>query len=225
MNRILLIDDEPQIRAFLRIALAAEGYEVVEAASGQQGLVAAACHPPALVILDLGLPDMDGAQVLARLREWSDCPVLILTARDQEQEVVRLLDNGANDYVTKPFGVPALLARLRALLRLRGTVAEPQLSLGPLQFDFAAREVRLHEQTLTLGPKEYSVLSYLARHHGKVVSQRQLLEEIWGPLHADDSHYLRIIIGQLRKKLGDDASAPTLIETLPGVGYRLLAGP
>jgi len=221
---VLVIDDEPQIRKFLRISLAAQGYQVSEAATGTEGLAQAALSQPDLVILDLGLPDRDGQEVLVDLREWSAVPVLVLSVRADEREKVRALDAGANDYVTKPFGIQEFLARSRALLRQTPTTATQQvaaLEVGDLKMDFAYRRVVLGGSEVALTRKEYAVLAALAHHPGRVVTQRQLLIDIWGPTHAQDSHYLRIVIGHLRQKLADDPLAPRYIVTEPGVGYRL----
>lgn len=221
---VLVIDDEPQIRKFLRISLAAQGYQVSEAATGTEGLAQAALSQPDLVILDLGLPDRDGQEVLVDLREWSAVPVLVLSVRADEREKVRALDAGANDYVTKPFGIQEFLARSRALLRQTPTTATQQvaaLEVGDLRVDFAYRRVTLAASEIALTRKEYAVLAALAHYPGRVVTQRQLLIDIWGPTHAQDSHYLRIVIGHLRQKLADDPVAPRYIVTEPGVGYRL----
>ncbi|APQ10539.1 DNA-binding response regulator [Pseudomonas oryzihabitans] len=221
---VLVVDDEPQIRKFLRISLAAQGYEVSEAATGTDGLAQAALGQPDLVILDLGLPDRDGQEVLAELREWSAVPVLVLSVRADEREKVRALDAGANDYVTKPFGIQEFLARVRALLRQtpgNATAQVAALEVGELRVDFAYRRVTLADNEIALTRKEYAVLAALAQHPGRVVTQRQLLIDIWGPTHAQDSHYLRIVIGHLRQKLADDPVAPRFIVTEAGVGYRL----
>lgn len=223
---VLVIDDEPQIRKFLRISLAAQGYQVSEAATGTEGLAQAALGQPDLVILDLGLPDRDGQEVLVELREWSAVPVLVLSVRADEREKVRALDAGANDYVTKPFGIQEFLARSRALLRQTSATASQQvaaLEVGDLKVDFAYRRVTLGGSEVALTRKEYAVLAALAQHPGRVVTQRQLLIDIWGPTHAQDSHYLRIVIGHLRQKFADDPVAPRYIVTEPGVGYRLRA--
>ncbi len=221
---ILVIDDEAQIRKFLRISLLAQGFRVLEAGTGGQGLESAALHKPDLVVLDLGLPDLDGQQVLRELREWSGVPVLVLSVRSSEGEKVLALDGGANDYVTKPFGIQEFLARVRVLLRQGGSAEQPEASVssGPLTVDFAYRRVLLDGQEVALTRKEYAVLALLAGHLGRVVTQQQLLKDIWGPTHTEDSHYLRVVVGHLRQKLGDDPTAPRLIVTEPGVGYRLL---
>lgn len=220
---ILVIDDEPQIRKFLRISLSAQGYRVLEAANGQEGLAQAALGQPDLLVLDLGLPDMDGQQVLRELREWSGMPVLVLSVRASEGEKVLALDGGANDYVTKPFGIQEFLARVRVLLRQAGSgeQAPAQVSSGALLVDFAFRRVTLDGAEVSLTPREYAVLALLARHLGRVVTQQQLLRDIWGPSHVGDSHYLRVVVGHLRQKLGDDPAAPRYLLTEAGVGYRL----
>ena len=223
--RILVIDDEPQIRRFLDISLRAQGYRVETAADGGAGLAALATHGADLVILDLGLPDRDGHEVLADLRQWSGVPVILLTVRAGEAEKVRALDAGANDYVTKPFGVQELMARVRALLRARAAPADasPVFDDGTLQVDLARREVKLRGEVLVLTRKEYALLALLVGHAGRVVTQPQILREVWGPTHEHDTHYLRILVGKLRQKLGDDASAPRWIATEPGVGLRFLS--
>jgi two-component system, OmpR family, KDP operon response regulator KdpE len=222
--RILVIDDEAQIRRFLDIGLRAEGYEVLLAANAAEGLALAATQSPDLVILDIGLPDREGHDVLAELRQWSQVPVLMLSVRDAESEKVRALDHGANDYVTKPFGIQELMARLRALLRNRPGEPElpPRYDDGHLAVDMARREVRLDGALLSLTRKEYAVLALLLHHAGRVVTQQQLLREVWGPTHTSDSQYLRIVIGKLRQKLGDDAANPRWLKTEPGVGHRFI---
>lgn len=222
-STLLVIDDEPQIRKFLRISLASQGYKVIEAGTGAEGLSQAALMRPDLVVLDLGLPDMDGQQVLEELRQWSTVPVLVLSVRASEAQKVQALDNGANDYVTKPFGIQEFLARVRALLRQAsgGDTHEAVLQIGPLQIDLALRRVDLHGANVALTRKEYAVLAQLARHPGRVITQQQLLKDIWGASHVEDSHYLRIVVGHLRQKLDDDPAAPRFIITEPGVGYRL----
>ncbi|WP_339807002.1 response regulator transcription factor [uncultured Marinobacter sp.] len=231
---ILIIDDEPQIRHFLRISLKTEGYELLEADNGETGLGLCARHSPDLVILDLGLPDMDGADVLAALREWSSAPVIILSVRDRELEKVKALDLGANDYVTKPFGVDELLARVRTQLRNqernRGSVTAAAVIFddGVLHIDLAMRKITVNGEPVRLTPKEFAVLKVLMLASGKIVTQSQLLKDIWGPTHTGDTHYLRILIGRLRQKLGDDPTEQNYIQTEPGVGYRFLesaAGP
>ncbi|TDF84789.1 response regulator [Pseudomonas sp. H9] len=221
---LLVIDDEPQIRKFLRISLSSQGYKVLEAATGAEGLTQAALAKPDLVVLDLGLPDMDGQQVLRELREWSPVPVLVLSVRASETQKVEALDNGANDYVTKPFGIQEFLARVRALLRQvpQATATEVAPSFGPLTVDLAFRKVTLDGVEVALTRKEYALLAQLATHPGRVITQQQLLKDIWGPTHVDDTHYLRIVVAHVRQKLGDDPTAPRFIVTEPGVGYRLV---
>ncbi|HVQ34081.1 MAG TPA: response regulator transcription factor [Lysobacter sp.] len=222
--RILVIDDEPQIRRFLDIGLRAQGYRVVLADAARPGLEALAMQGADLVVLDLGLPDRDGQAVLADLRTWSNVPVIVLTARDDEAEKVAALDAGANDYVTKPFGVQELMARIRALLRARALPDEgaPVFDDGRLRVDLVRREVRVDGVPVVLSRKEYDLLALLVRHAGRVLTQPQLLREVWGPTHQQDTHYLRILVAKLRQKLGDDAAAPRWISTEPGVGLRFL---
>jgi two-component system KDP operon response regulator KdpE len=226
--RVLVVDDEAQIRRFLDIGLRAEGYQVLLAATAAEGLALAAAHAPDLVILDLGLPDREGHEVLGELRQWSSVPVLMLSVRDAEAEKVKALDHGANDYVTKPFGIQELMARLRVLLRSRAAPvdadAPPRFDDGHLVVDLARREVVLDGAPVPLTRKEYAVLALLLRHAGRVVTQQQLLREVWGATHVQDTHYLRIVLGRLRQKLGDDPAAPTWLKTEPGVGYRFLPG-
>lgn len=220
---ILVIDDELQIRKFLRISLAAQGYTVLEAATGAEALAQIALAQPDLAVLDLGLPDMDGKEVLAKLRQSSQIPVLVLSVRAGEGEKVQVLDGGANDYVNKPFSIEEFLARIRVLLRQAGEAQPPSLvRSGSLCVDLAARRVTLDETEISLTRKEYAVLAMLAQHSGRVVPQRLLLKDIWGPTHVDDSHYLRVVVGHLRQKLGDNPAAPRFIVTEAGVGYRLL---
>ncbi|MCF7532661.1 response regulator [Pseudomonas petrae] len=221
---ILVIDDEPQIRKFLRISLASQGYKVLEAGTGSDGLTQAALNKPDLLVLDLGLPDMDGQDVLSQFREWSTVPVLVLSVRASEGEKVRALDAGANDYVTKPFGIQEFLARIRSLLRQapESSQVESAVVIGPLNIDLAYRRVALGDVEVALTRKEYAVLAQLARHPGRVITQQQLLKDIWGPTHVEDTHYLRIVVGHLRQKLGDDPAAPQYIVTEAGVGYRLV---
>lgn len=222
--RILIIDDEPQIRKFLEISLRAQGYVVHQAENGETGLAALATQGADLVILDLGLPDRDGHSVLRELRQWSAVPVIMLTVRAGEAEKVAALDAGANDYVTKPFGVQELMARIRALLRASATGPEqdsPVYTLDALRIDLARREVFVDGQLVALTRKEFAMLAMLARNAGRVVTQPQLLRELWGPTHEEDTHYLRILVAKLRQKLGDDAAAPRWIVTEPGVGLKL----
>ncbi|WP_225589266.1 response regulator transcription factor [Pseudoxanthomonas sp. PXM01] len=223
--RILVIDDEPQIRRFLDISLRAQGYVVAMAEGGRAGLAELAAHGADLVVLDIGLPDMEGHDVLRELRQWSQVPVIMLTVRDGEMEKVAALDGGANDYVTKPFGVQELMARIRGLLRTRAAAsgdAMPLFDDGHLHVDLGRREVTLDGEAVALSRKEFALLALLLQHPGRVVTQPQLLRELWGPNHQDDTHYLRILVGKLRQKLHDDATAPRYIATEPGVGLRFV---
>lgn len=221
--RILVIDDEAQIQRLLRVALTSHGYEVAEAASGQQGLGEAAVYRPDLVILDLGLPDMDGLEVVRRLREWSKVPVIILSAKEQENDKIVALDAGADDYLTKPFGMGELLARMRAAIRhAAGAGNEPVLTFDDLIIDLARRKVIVGGHEVKLTPTEYDLMKNLAIHAGKVLTHRQLLRAVWGVAYENDTHYLRVFIGQLRRKIEADPSRPRHIITEPGVGYRLL---
>ena len=223
-RRVLVIDDEPQIRRLLRVTLEANGYEVFDAVTGQAGIVSAAQDRPDLILLDLGLPDLDGVTVLRRIREWSRVPVIVLSVRDREDDKIAALDAGADDFVTKPFGSGELLARLRTTLRR----AQPQAAnaifrADTLEVDLAARSVRRDGLEVKLTPTEYALLRLLVVHAGKVITHRQLLTEVWGPNAAEQTHYLRVHIAHLREKLEPDAARHQLIVTEPGVGYRLLA--
>lgn len=220
--RVLIIDDEAPIRRFLRIALEAEGHHVTEASTGRGGIEAVALTTPEAVILDLGLPDMDGRAVLSELRGWSQVPVLVLSVRSDEAEKVALLDAGAQDYVTKPFGVQELLARLRGILRDR-VGAEPQgaiLTIADIEINAATRTVTKAGQPVKLTRKEFDLLWLLASNAGRLVTQGMALEHVWGKAHSEDSQYLRVFIRQLRAKIGDDAGNPRYIFTEAGVGYR-----
>lgn len=221
--RILNIDDEAPIRKLLRVALTGHGYEVEDAPTGQDGLNKAAVFRPDLIILDLGLPDIEGVEVVRRLREWSKTPVIILSVKDQEQEKIAALDAGADDYVTKPFGMGELLARIRAALRHGAEVIQdPILKFDDLMIDLAHRKVVINEKEVKLTPIEYELLKNLALHAGKVLTHRHLLSTVWGPEYVNDTHYLRVYTGQLRRKIEADPSHPRHIITEPGVGYRLL---
>jgi two-component system KDP operon response regulator KdpE len=221
-----VIDDEPPIRKLLRITLEAAGYEVDEADTARRGLLAAAERPPDAILLDLGLPDGDGLEVLRRLREWSAAPVVILSARGQESDKVAALDGGADDYLTKPFGVPELLARVRVALRhaARRPDANPVYRCGGLEIDLAARRVARDGAPVKLTNLEYRLLACLARHSGKVLTHRQLLREVWGPGAASEVQYLRVFVANLRKKLEPDPARPRYLHTEQGVGYRLAEG-
>jgi two-component system KDP operon response regulator KdpE len=222
-TRILVIEDEDSIRKFLRISLQANGFEVIEAGRGEDGLSLCADRSPALVILDLGLPDMDGRQVLQRLRIGSGVPVLVLSVRSSESEKVALLDLGANDYVTKPFGISELLARVRALLRSRSSDDESLqlLTWNGLEMDLNTREVRCDGAPVHLAKKEFELLHLLMANLGRVLTHEHIISEIWGPKWVEQTHYLRVLVRQLRIKLGDDPNAPRFIQTAHGVGYRL----
>jgi two-component system KDP operon response regulator KdpE len=222
---VLVIEDEPQIRRFLRATLMANGYRLIEAATAQEGLMQAATRQPEIVILDLGLPDLDGLEVTRRLREWTTTPIIVLSARGQERDKIAALDAGADDYVTKPFGVGELLARMRVALRhaMRTTrdLDAPVFAVGELHVDLAQRRVSVAAQEVHLTPLEYRLLTTLVRHAGKVITHRQLLHEVWGPGYAHQTHYLRVYMGQLRHKLEADPARPRYLFTEPGVGYRL----
>lgn len=220
--RALIIDDEVQLRRLLRLALAAKGYEVFEAATGSLGLSEAAFRKPDVILLDLGLPDMDGLDVLKNLRGWGDTPVLVLSVRDQESVKVAALENGADDYVTKPFSTAELSARLTAIQRRRVAGEEAPQSLGCLTFDYPNHDIFLAGQRLKLSPIEYDLLKLLARNHGKVITQKHILREIWGPKATEQGQYLRVYIGHLRKKLTDSG---VRIQNEPGIGYRLVPDP
>jgi two-component system KDP operon response regulator KdpE len=221
--RVLVVDDEPQIRRFLGIGLRAQGYDAIEVPDGRSALAALAAGGIDAIVLDLGLPDMDGRDVLRDLREWSKVPVLVLSARGREEEKVALLDAGANDYVTKPFGVQELMARLRVLLRSeRDSEPAAALDIQDLSIDLPRRMLTVRGEPVTLTRREWSLLALLLRHRGRVLTQSQLLRELWGPTHAEDTHYLRILVAKLRAKLGDNAAEPRYIVTEPGVGLRFL---
>ncbi|HLO75754.1 MAG TPA: response regulator transcription factor [Magnetospirillum sp.] len=220
--RILVVDDEPQIRKFLRISLGANGYDVLEAETGTAGVEAARAHTPDLLVLDLGLPDMDGQEVISAVRTFSAMPIIILSVRADEFDKVEALDRGANDYVVKPFGIAELMARVRAVLRSRATQeAEDVLVAGPVTIDLGRRIVTKGENEVHLSKKEWELLAFMARRPDHVLTHRQILKEVWGPAHVDDTAYLRVYVNQLRQKLESDPGAPKTIVTDPGVGYRL----
>jgi two-component system KDP operon response regulator KdpE len=222
---VLVIEDEPQIRRFVRTSLDAHGFEVIEAETAAQGLREAARSRPECLILDLGLPDIDGVEVIRRFREWSGVPVIVLSARTQEQDKIAALDAGADDYVTKPFGVGELLARLRVALRHAATVGDRStvFEADPVRVDLSARRVTVSGRDVHLTPTEYRLLTTLVKHAGKVLTQRFLLKEVWGPAYVERPHYLRIQMANLRQKLEADPAQPKLLLTETGVGYRLAA--
>ncbi len=221
--RILIVDDEPQIRRLLRATLTAHGYTTVEAASGAEALRMATTEHPELIILDLGLPDIDGTDVIRRVREWSSVPIIVLSVRSAEREKIDALDHGADDYVTKPFGAGELLARIRAALRhrLQAEASDPIYRNGGLVVDMARRVVTMDGEEVKLTPKEYELLRQLVIHAGKVLTHQHLLREVWGPTHVGETHYLRVFIGTLRGKIERDTARPRYIVTEPGVGYRM----
>ena len=224
---ILVVEDELPIRRFLRTSLTAENYRLAEAETGQQAIRLAAQQPPDLVILDLGLPDMDGQEVLQQLREWLKAPILVLSARDQEKQKVAALDNGADDYLTKPFSTAELLARIRVALRhvakIHGEAESSTFECGDLRVDLTGRRVLVKDTEIHLTPLEYKLLTTLVKHAGKVLTHRFLLKEVWGPLHSQETHYLRVFMASLRRKIEDDAAQPRYLITEQGVGYRFAA--
>ena len=222
-TRVLVVDDEPQIRRLLRVSLTAQGYHLIEAGTGEQALTRTATEYPDLVILDLGLPDMDGHEVVRRLREWTDVPIIILSVRDREKDKVWAFDEGADDYVTKPFGMSELMARMRAALRhrLQTETRDPVYCAGDLVVDLARRVVTVAGREVKLTPKQYDLLRVLVVHAGKVLTHQQLLRQVWGPGYSEESQYLRVYIGQLRQRVEPDPARPSYILTEPGVGYRL----
>lgn len=220
---ILVIDDEPQIRRYLRVSLEAHDFRILEAATAKEGLRLAALEKPDLMILDLGLPDMDGQEVIKRLREWSSMPVVVLSVRADEADKIAALDAGADDYVTKPFGTGELLARLRAALRhtIGAAAGQPVFTSGPLRVDLEKRQVAVNGDAVKLSPKEYDLLRLLVQHAGKVLTHQFILRQVWGPAHEHDVQYLRVFARQLRQKIEADPAQPQLLLTEPGVGYRL----
>jgi two-component system, OmpR family, KDP operon response regulator KdpE len=222
-TRVLVVDDEPAIHRFLTPVLAAHNYEVLRADTGADALQLTVVDPPDVVVLDLGLPDLDGKDVIARVRAWSDVPIVVLSAREREGEKIAALDLGADDFVNKPFGVGELMARLRAALRhrMQRSGEMPVVRIGGLEIDVAHRRVTRDGQELKLTRREFDLLSVLARHAGKVVTHKQLLHAVWGPAHEQDTQYLRTYVGQLRQKVEPDPSDPSVVLTEPGIGYRL----
>lgn len=223
-KKILVIDDEVAIRRLLHASLNASEYELIEAENGEEGLRAVALRDPAVVLLDLGLPDMDGVEVARSLREWSRVPIIVLSARGQEQDKIKALDAGADDYLTKPFGVGELLARIRVALRhVPDPETEPIFEAFGVRVDLASRQVLRNGTEVHLTPNEFKLLALLIRHSGRVVTHRMLLTEVWGPAYAEELHYLRVFFSQLRQKLEDDPAQPKLVINEPGVGYRIRA--
>jgi two-component system KDP operon response regulator KdpE len=220
---VLIVDDEVQIRRFLRSGFELDGYAVSEAENGHEAIRSATMRPTDLIILDLALPDLDGSEVLERIRSWSSVPIIVLSVRSSEAEKVRLLELGADDYVTKPFGMAELLARSKVALRrkTRAATGDSVVRLDRLRIDLAGRNVFVQDERVTLTPKEYRLLQILAQHPGNVVTHQELLREIWGPPHINDTHYLRIIVRKLRQKIESDPNHPRILLTELGVGYRL----
>lgn len=222
---LLLIEDEPQMRRFLRVTLQNHGYRLIEAPSGKEGLMQATTRNPDVVLLDLGLPDMDGLEVTKRFREWTDVPIIVISAREQEEDKIKALDAGADDYLTKPFGAGELLARIRVALRHKALQQtgqkEPVFVLDDLRVDLAAKQVFLKDEEIHLTPIEYRILAVLIKNAGKVITHTQLLKEVWGPVYADQTQYLRVYMAQLRRKLETDPARPKFLINEPGVGYRL----
>lgn len=221
--RVLVVDDEPQIRRLLRVSLSAQGFEVAEAATAREAVEQLALATPAVIVLDLGLPDRDGQALIPDLRALSSAPIIVLSVRADEREKVRALDAGANDYVVKPFGMPEFIARLRAALRVQHpAAAAPVYKVGDLEVDVARHRVAVAGVPIKLSRREFDLLAMLVAHPGRFVTHRQLLRQVWGPGHEEDTQYLRVYVRQLREKLGDDPARPRFIENEPGVGYRLL---
>lgn len=222
-KKIIIIDDELSIRRFLRVSLEAHGFQVFESDTGQSGIQEVIARRPDVILLDLGLPDLDGIEVLKRIREWSKTPIVVLTVKDREEQKVEALDSGADDYVTKPFGMPELLARVRVAMRHATLPSDvPVFRSGPLEIDRGAHVVRVQGKEVKLSATEYDLLRVLAEHAGKVVTHRMLLQSVWGPNSTEHTQYLRVYVGQLRKRLRINQEIPELIQTEAGVGYRLL---
>lgn len=222
---VLVVEDEPQMRRFIRATLTSHGYRLLEAATAAEALTLATTHNPELVLLDLGLPDGDGIEITRRIREWSSVPIIVISARGREDDKVTTLDAGADDYLTKPFGVNELLARMRVALRHAQTSTSANLTqvmtFGELKIDLARREVMIGTNEVHLTPIEYKLLVFLAQHAGKVVTHQQILKEVWGPVYANQAHYVRVHMAELRKKIESNPARPKLLVTEPGVGYRL----
>lgn len=220
-STILIVDDEPQIRKMLKIFLDASNFKIEECETGKEAVRASASVKPDLILLDLGLPDMDGKEVITAIRQWSQAPIVILSVRSADEEVVTALGLGADDYVTKPFNADVLMARIQANLRkaVVREAGEPELSNGDIRMDLVRHEVFLNNEKIALTPKEYELLRYLIVNRGKMLTHRQILKEVWGPAHVDDMQYLRVYIGQLREKIND--AQTKMIVTEPGIGYRM----
>jgi two-component system, OmpR family, KDP operon response regulator KdpE len=221
--RVLVVDDEPQIVRGLRVILTNAGYRVEEATTQKEALDAVSVRPPDAIVLDLVLPDGDGVEVAGEIRKWSQVPIVVLSAVGDEHQKVRALDAGADDYITKPFGTEELLARMRAVLRRRGDDGDPVVRVGELEIDLADRSVRRGGEEIHLTPIEFDLLAQLARHPGRLVTHRQLLQEVWGPGYEDETQYLRVHFAHIRSKLEPDPSNPIYVITEPGIGYRLRA--
>ena len=222
---ILIVEDDPSLQKFLRVTLETQDYKIIQATRGEEALRHAATAQPDLIILDLGLPDIDGVQVTRRLREWTAVPIIIVSARGKEHDKVEGLDAGADDYLTKPFGVGELLARVRVAIRRAATVnpdtGDPVFEVPGLRVDLSKREVKVSDRTVHLTPNEFKLLAVMVKNAGRVMTHRQLLREVWGPGSSEESHYLRVYMNQLRQKLEKDAARPRYLLTEPGVGYRL----
>lgn len=222
-NMILLVDDEPQIRKLLKITLKDEGYKTEESETAGQAIRMAASLKPDLIILDLGLPDMDGKDVIDQVREWSEVPIIVCTVRDSDKEVVAALSRGADDYVTKPFNIEVLIARIEANLRKSAVLeaGEPELSNGRIRMDLVRHEVFVDDESTFFTPKEYELLRYFMINRGKMITHKQILKEVWGPAHGEDMQYLRVYVSQLREKIEPDTKEPSYVITEPGIGYRM----
>jgi len=225
---VLIVEDEPQMRRFLKTALEVQEFRVVEVETAKDALVAATTHNPEVILLDLGLPDGDGIDLARHVREWSRVPIIVISARGREADKVAVLDAGADDYLTKPFGVNELLAKIRVALRHAAqhasNLGEPVIEIGPLRLDLVRREVRVSDEEVHLTPLEYRLLVLLAKNAGKVLTHRQILLEVWGPPYCSETQYLRVFMAQLRRKIETDPARPTLLLTEPGVGYRMREG-
>lgn len=222
-NTILVVDDEPQIRKMLNIFLDASDFKVEESDSGKQAIRLSAALKPDLILLDLGLPDVDGKEVITAVRQWSQTPIIVLSVRSGDEEVVAALNLGADDYIVKPFNVDILLARVQANLRKSAVreAGEPELVNGPIRMDLVRHEVFLKGEKISLTPKEYDLLRYFIINRGRMLTHKQVLKEVWGPAHAEDTQYLRVYIGQVREKIEENSSKPQIIVTEPGIGYRM----